>query len=176
MQMLFPTTLSISEHGLSLYRTTVVLKGSLVLQKAKPAESRMMSKATALNSGSAKRLSKKATTSNSQVATADFTVLTANYVVQALFPKFFSNRKFYFQGTCCTCAVFPWQQHCPRQKLTVHLPLQTLNALYCNCIQMKQCTKKGLQNCLLPFFMLLKSHTECFCSTLATLQIQNPWS
>lgn len=91
--MLFPTTPSISEHGLSLYRIIVVLKGSLVLQKAKPGESRMMSKAMALNSGSAKRLSKKATTNNSQASTADFTALTANYVAQALFPKLFSNRK-----------------------------------------------------------------------------------
>lgn len=63
-------------------------EGSLLLQKAKPAEHRMMSKAMALNSGSAKTLSKKATTNNSQTLRDDFTALIANCVAQALFPKF----------------------------------------------------------------------------------------
>lgn len=63
-------------------------EGSLVLQRTKPAESRMMSKAMALNSGSAKRLCKKST-SKSQTSTADFIGLIANYVAQALFPELF---------------------------------------------------------------------------------------
>lgn len=133
----------------------VVLKAHWFSKKARPAESRMMSKAVALNSGSAKRLSKKATMNN-RVRHAQ---LISQPLQQAMehglyFQSFFQlqQKMFHFQGICCTCVVLPWLQ-----KLTGCVSLQTVNALNCKNVQMKQCTDKGLHNFLLPFFILKSS-------------------
>lgn len=131
----------------------VVLKAHWFSKKAKPAESRMMSKAVALNSGSAKRLSKK---SYNEVRHAQLISQPLQQTMECglYFQSFFQlqQKMFHFQGICCTCVVLP-----RLQKLTGCVSLQTVNALNCKNVQMKQCTDKGLHNFLLPFFILLKS-------------------
>lgn len=167
MQLLFPSTLSISEHR--LYRITEVLKARWFSKKPNQQKAEWCLRPY-LWTLDLQRDSKKSTANNSQTCTADFTVLIASYVAQTLFPNFFQQKVFHFQGTCCTCVVLPRQQHCPRQRFTEHGSLQIINALFCNYVQTKQCTQRPTKLIFLYAPQKFTNHRECFCSMLATLQ------